>query len=286
MLLPTNRKTSTLWCFLAAVLVVSDNSSASESKPFIHHGSEATATIVLIMDDMGNNLELGRRAIALPGAINYAFLPHSNYGFKLANEAYRQDKEILLHAPMSNVTAQATGPGTLTPAMNQQQFLHTLKQDLQSIPHVSGVNNHMGSLLTQLQQPMEWLMASLKQQNLYFIDSRTSPLTVAEKQAHKQQLPVLRRDIFLDNQLQTQALALQFSRLIKRAKRNGNAVAIAHPHPETIEFLEQALPTLEGQGIQMILASERLAAKRCLTNNNACALPLNLAKYKTTTADK
>ena len=217
-----------------------------------------TATIVLILDDMGNNLELGRRAIALPGAISYAFLPHSPYSNSLANTAYQQKKEVLLHIPMSNVHSRPTGPGTLTPIMDRQQLLDTMDANLASVPHVRGVNNHMGSLLTQLHQPMDWLMRALKQQQLYFIDSRTSPLTVAESTAEKHNVPTLRRDVFLDNARDTESITKQFNRLLARAKQQGYAVAIAHPYPETLSFLEQILPTLEAQGITLKQPSQLL----------------------------
>ena len=216
----------------------------------------STPSIVLIIDDMGNNLGLGQRAIALPGAVSYAFLPHSTHSKTLANEANRQEKEILLHAPMSNLQGYPTGPGTLTPKMNQQQFLQTLADNIASIPHAKGVNNHMGSLLTQLKQPMSWLMQELKQQNLYFVDSRTSPLTVAESTARDLQLPTLRRDVFLDNQRTPAAIAKQFDQLIRLAKQHGEALAIGHPYPETLAFLEQQLPLLATRGVVLINASE------------------------------
>lgn len=215
--------------------------------------------IVLILDDMGNNLTLGEQALALPGAINYAFLPHSPNSTALANKAYSLGKEILLHAPMSNLSSQPLGPGALTPIMDRQEFLDTLRKNLISIPHVSGLNNHMGSLLTQLRQPMTWLATELKQQNLYFVDSRTSPLTVAELIAKNYYLPTLKRDIFLDNIRDRHSISVQFEKLLQLAKSQGLAVAIGHPHPETIAFLNNALPTLADRGFQLSLASNALS---------------------------
>lgn len=221
----------------------------------------STPTIVLILDDMGNSLSLGELALALPGAVNYAFLPHSPNSAELANKAHSLGKEVLLHAPMSNLSSRPLGPGALTPIMNKHEFLDTLRKNLLSIPHVSGLNNHMGSLLTQLREPMTWLVTELKQQNLYFIDSRTSPLTVAEQTAKNYYLPTLKRDIFLDNIRDEQAISEQFEKLLQLAKTQGFAVAIGHPHPETIAFLNSALPTLADRGFQLSLASNALSVK-------------------------
>lgn len=239
-----------------------------------------SATIVLIIDDMGNNLELGLKAIALPGPVNYAFLPHSPHGQVLANKAHRQHKEILLHAPMSNLRSHATGPGTLKPRMNRQQFLTTLHEDLASVPHVRGLNNHMGSLLTQLRQPMSWLMSELKQRQLYFVDSRTSPRSIAASTALSQQLPSLQRDVFLDNNKSFSAIDKQFKRLITLAKNQGLAVAIGHPYPETLEYLQQALPTLAAQGISLSLASRALANTACTSQTRRCKDAMALADAK------
>ncbi len=229
------------------------------------------ASIVLIVDDMGNSFDLGQRAINLPGAINYAFLPHSPHRVSLANMAFKQLKEVMLHAPMSNLHSHPTGPGGLTPDMSRQQFLQTLSSNLDAIPHVRGVNNHMGSLMTQLRQPMDWLMTALKQQDLYFVDSRTTPLTVAKSTATKLELPSLRRDIFLDNERQHDAIAIQFERLIALAKKTGTAVGIGHPHPETLEYLEQVLPTLEQRGVKLILASQALKLGKCDKGQSHCS---------------
>lgn len=232
--------------------------------------SSRAAKIVLIIDDMGNSLELGQQAIALPGAINYAFLPHSPYSEQLAHSAHQHAKEVLLHAPMSNLHNRPTGPGALKPIMNRQQFLATLSEDLAAVPHVRGLNNHMGSLLTQLRKPMGWLMAALKQQQLYFVDSRTSPRSVAETIARKHQLPTLKRDIFLDNDRTPAAIEQQFNQLITLAKSQGIAVAIGHPYPETLTYLQQALPALAKQGVTLTLASSALQQQPCKTPQADC----------------
>jgi polysaccharide deacetylase 2 family uncharacterized protein YibQ len=239
------------------------------------------ANLVLILDDMGNHLASGRRALALPGAINYAFLPHTPHSITLANEAHQLNKEVLLHAPMANLRNRPIGPGALTAIMDQQQFLDMLHKDIDAVPHVRGVNNHMGSLLTQLNQPMQWMMKALQQQQLYFIDSRTTPLTIAAKQAQNLNLPSLQRDVFLDNERSLDAISIQFERALKQAKQQGFAVVIAHPYAETLGFLEQALPKLAERGIVMQLASTILAAKNCVKPLNDCPAQLKLASRRT-----
>ena len=244
------------YCCLTALLCLG-LPTATAAEP-----SANKAYIVLIIDDIGNNLPLSRRAINLPGAVTFSFLPYSPHGVKLAEEAHQLNKEVMLHLPMSTLRSDyySTGLGAITPAMDRQMLQQTLSENLRSVPHVKGVNNHMGSLLTQLNQPMNWLMQALKEQGLYFVDSRTSPLTVAEKSARQHQVPVLRRDVFLDNLRENAAINERFEKLLSLAQTNRLAVAIAHPHPETLDYLEQALPSLAAiDGVELISASTALA---------------------------
>jgi polysaccharide deacetylase 2 family uncharacterized protein YibQ len=264
---------ATLLTILAAAVIAQP--TAAEGK------LSEPVRVVLIIDDMGNNLDLGLQALALPGAINYAFLPHSPHSHQLATAAHQQAKEVLLHAPMSNLRSHPTGPGTLKPIMNRQQFLQTLQDDLASVPHVRGLNNHMGSLLTQLRQPMNWLMDALKQQQLYFVDSRTSPRTIAATVAKKHQLPALKRDVFLDNKRTEAAIDFQFKRLTRLAKSRGIAVAIGHPYPETLDYLKRELPSLAAQGIQLTLASSALDLPDCSNPVSPCKPLLTLAELGT-----
>lgn len=244
------RPTSPFLALLATVLLLLASVGAANTQP-----PNQRATIVLILDDMGNSMALGLQALALPGAINYAFLPHSPNTEALARTAHKLGKEVMLHAPMSNLSNQPLGPGALTARMDKSDFLATLRSSLSSVPHVKGINNHTGSLLTQLREPMIWLVTELKTQNLYFIDSRTSPRTVAEATARRYAIPTLKRDVFLDNNLDSDAIAIQFERLVQLAFSRGLAVGIGHPHPQTLDFLKTALPTLAERGIALAFAS-------------------------------
>lgn len=216
--------------------------------------------IVLIIDDMGYSETLGRRALRLPGDVTYAFLPFTPAAVTLANAAQRGGKEVMLHAPMTATRRNRLGPGALDADMNPQQFQTTARSIIDAVPHVRGVNNHMGSELTTLAEPMHWLMTELKQRELYFVDSRTNPYTVAQKVAALDGLPHLGRDVFLDHEDDPAHIHQQLQQLLQRARQQGLAVGIGHPRPHTLAVLEQMLPTLENQGIRLVFASR--AAQR------------------------
>ncbi|MBK8974027.1 MAG: divergent polysaccharide deacetylase family protein [Hahellaceae bacterium] len=208
-------------------------------------------TIAIIIDDMGNTLETNQQAINLPAPITFAFLPKLQHTPLLAEQAYAKGHEIILHAPMENQHNLPLGPMALTSHMDSTSLSSTLRESIASIPYISGVNNHMGSLLTMDRLAMTTVMAEINRYPLYFVDSRTTPDSVAQKVAEAQGIPTLARDIFLDNETSIEAIHKQFTRLLEIARQKGTAIAIGHPYPETVHYLEQALPGLGELGISI-----------------------------------
>ena len=144
------------------------------------------------------------------------------------------------------------GPGALTSNMDELAVSQSLTKSFDEIPFAIGINNHMGSYLTQLYQPMAWTMNFLKQNNLFFLDSKTSPHSKAQQVAIDYGVPVKARHIFLDNQLTDQYISQQFKQLVNFALKHQSAIAIAHPHPETITSLNKLIPTLKSYGIELV----------------------------------
>jgi polysaccharide deacetylase 2 family uncharacterized protein YibQ len=213
--------------------------------------SGVNPAIAIIIDDMGNTQELSERAVRLPAPVTYAFLPDLRYTAVYAEMAHQRGHEIMLHAPMENHKNLPLGPMALTSLMDTTTLSATLRTAIRSIPHISGVNNHMGSLLTEDRLAMSTVMNEVGQHPLYFVDSRTTANTVAQRVAELQGIPTLARDVFLDHVISYRAIHLQFMRLIDIARKNGTAIAIGHPHPETLQYLEDTLPRLGEQGISV-----------------------------------
>ena len=241
-----------LWAsLLAAGLFCGFTLTASSTT--VSKAKRPTPVISIIIDDLGKRLDHGRRVINLPGPVACAFLPRAPYTRRLAIAAHARYKEVLLHLPMQSVGFGRLDEGGLTLHMTERAFLRQLEADLKAVPHVQGVNNHMGSLLTRHPGHMMWLMRTLSRHGrLFFVDSRTTRETVALQIANETGVPGVKRDVFLDHDPSAKAVEYQFNRLLRLARKNGYAVAIGHPYPTTLAMLERRLPLLRQHGIRLV----------------------------------
>lgn len=236
---------SRVFCGLLLLLVAG---AATAEKP--------APLLAIIIDDLGDNRSKGLAAIALPGAITYAFLPHTPFSQELARAAHKGGKEVILHAPMESKSGRRLGPGALEHFHDNEEIELILSTGLDSIPHVAGMNNHMGSRLTEDREKVSEIMQVMRKRGLFFVDSVTTPDTVAWKVARQQGIPYLTRDVFLDNRQEQAYIHNQFKQGLKIAVEQGYAVLIGHPYPETVAYLEKVLPVMSELGVRLVTASE------------------------------
>jgi len=247
-------------CILLFLLI--QYSSLIWAKSIAHHDhihSQKHARIAIVIDDIGYR-KTDSAALDLPGNLTFSILPHTPFGKTLAELAHQNDHDILLHIPMEAENGKKLGPGALTVDMSEKKIRASLKSSFNEIPFAIGINNHMGSKLTQLYKPMAWTMRFLKEKNVLFLDSLTSGKSKAGRVARYFNVPELNRSVFLDNQLDEEYIKQQFFQLIRQAQnsRSNTAIAIAHPHPETVRVLKSLLPLLTKEHIELVPISQLL----------------------------
>ena len=219
------------WLLLLALTVTG---AAADQRPVLS----------LVIDDLGYSLENGMAAIDLDGDHTYAILPGAAYSRRLAEHAHGKNKEVILHLPMQSISSRAAHePNALNEAMDEDQLTANVHSLLDQIPFIRGVNNHMGSHLTEFDFFMRPVMDSIRSYNpqLYFLDSRTSPRSVAHAQALESGLNSVSRDIFLDNETNLESIRLQYNIWLTKARERGSAIAIGHPFPNTLQVLRENL---------------------------------------------
>ncbi|GGB07211.1 divergent polysaccharide deacetylase family protein [Agarivorans gilvus] len=213
------------------------------------------AQLSIIIDDVGNHRN-DLQLLQLDPAITLSVLPSSPYAKRIAQQAQQQQREVMLHLPMQGSRSLALGPYGLSENLAEAAFKQRVLAAISDFPEASGLNNHMGSQLTQQPQEMHWLMQTLAQRQLFFVDSRTHLASVAEHIAEQHQVPHLRRHVFLDHVDEPQAIAKQWQQALNLARKYGHAVLIAHPREHSITLLKQLnLPP----DIQLVGAAQRLA---------------------------
>ena len=205
----------------------------------------------LVIDDLGYSFESGQAAINLPGNHTYAIIPGATYSQKLATLAQRKNKEIILHLPLQPSNSKAAmEPNSLNEKMDEDQLTANLHSMLSAFPNIKGINNHMGSHLTEIDYFMRPIMDIIRSYNpgLYFLDSRTTANSVAQTEALNYGLNSISRDVFLDNDYTNiESIRLQYQIWLQKARERGSAIAIGHPHSTTIKFLRENLPLAREQ---------------------------------------
>ena len=230
--------------------------------------SADSPAIAIIIDDIGNNLNAGKRVVNSDWQIACSILPARPYSIELAKQAHLKGKEIIVHLPMQAESTQRLGYGALTTSMGRREFTYTVNTSIDAIPYARGINNHMGSLLTQQAIHMDLLMQTIANRNdyLYFIDSKTTASTIASETANQYHIPNLIRDVFLDTKSNDKEFIRgQVKRLIQIAKQKGYALAIGHPYDSTMLVLDQELSKLHEENIKLVSVSELIKISKSKT---------------------
>lgn len=216
--------------------------------------------IAIIIDDLGYHLANGERALRLPGTISFSFLPGGPSTRLLAERAHELGRDILLHLPLqAHQDDDRTEPSEIHIDMSRLRVGIVFREALNAVPHVIGVNGHRGSLVTRHPGHMQWLMEEIRERgDLFFIDSYTHHDSVALQIARENGVAAMKRDVFLDPDRSRETVAREFERMKKLARQRGHVVAIGHPHPETLDLLEQQLPRLADEGFELVGVRELL----------------------------
>ena len=213
--------------------------------------------VAIIIDDLGHDKKIAIKFSKLNAVLTFSILPHSPFQKTIAHLSREKGFDIMLHLPMEPVEYPDVnpGPGTLLTSMTPDQLTRQLENDLDAVPFIKGVNNHMGSKMTAASSQMYQIFTILKKRGLYFVDSRTTVETLCKPSARLFQIPFAQRDVFLDHVATVEFIRKQLNELVRIAQHNGYAVGIGHPHSLTYQVLREMLPELQKK-VRLVPASE------------------------------
>ena len=237
--------------------------------------------IAIVIDDLGMNRSGTAALNHLPAPLTLAFLPYAPKLDEQTRAGRAAGHELLVHVPMEPTGGEWPGPNALTSQLGPTELTSRLRAHLRSFRGFVGINNHMGSRITADSERMDLVMAELRKHDLLFLDSRTSPGSVAAREARRWHVPYAEWDVFLDNEIELTAVLRQLKVVEGLARRRGYAVAIGHPHDVTIEALRRWLPNLHARGFALAPISAIVARRYCAEEGPA---PVEVCTHYTATA--
>ncbi|MDR7606296.1 MAG: divergent polysaccharide deacetylase family protein, partial [Armatimonadota bacterium] len=222
--------------------------------------SSPQVRVAVVLDDAGMRLDELDRALRVGRPLTLAILPGLPHSEELARRARQAGLEVLLHLPMEPEDpelASQLGELAVRVDMAEEDIVRTVKSALRAVPGAVGVNNHMGSKATADPRVMRAVLRALREDGMFFVDSRTTPKSSAEVVAKELGVRVARRMVFLDNDPSPEAVRTQIRQLVELARRHGSAVAIGHANrPHTAEVLAEMVPEMERAGVRLVPVGE------------------------------
>jgi polysaccharide deacetylase 2 family uncharacterized protein YibQ len=231
----------------------------------VYPGTEKPESVVgtsgylaIIIDDMGSNLSEARSLAAIKVPLTFSIIPGLRVDKDVAAYAATNKIETMIHIPMQSKgwPARRLEVNGLLVSMDSDELQERVSAFVQRFPGAVGANNHMGSEFTEQKEKMGAVLTILKKNNLFFVDSITSPESTGLEMAQQLGVKSARRNVFLDNELDRGYILGQLNQAVKLARKNGSAIAICHPHPATISALAAALPGVAGQGVLLVPVSQ------------------------------
>lgn len=239
------------------------SSSASQTQPpipdFNFPQAQASAKLVFVFDDGGQNLDHLEKFLALPFPVTVAVLPQIAKSVESAKRVRQSGNELMLHQPMQSVDLKINpGPGAILPSMSEEEIISQLFTNISQIGPVAGFNNHEGSAITADAEKMAVVLRFASEEGIYFLDSRTNVETKVPYVASQMGYGYYERNIFLDN-IKTEQNALnELKKGLTIANNKGYVIMIGHIWSADFlpDFLQKVYPELVKKGYKFTTVSQ------------------------------
>lgn len=214
--------------------------------------------VAIVIDDVGWSRDAAPVFAEVREHLTFALLPERPYSRDLYDR-WKDSSRFLVHMPMEPEGYPEDDPGemALMTSMSTEDVQGRLNRVLDRYPQIAGINNHMGSEFTANRELMAAVMDVLAQRGLFYLDSRTSPESVAVDEAHRRGVRVTRNQVFLDNERSESAVRSQLEKLVSIAREEGTAIGIGHfQSMETARVLRREIPRYRDEGIVFVGVNE------------------------------
>ena len=199
--------------------------------------------LAIIIDDVSTASQISAiKSLHLP--LTMSFLPPSSARPHSAQLAAKEPY-YMVHLPMEAQHFSKEEPYTLRVRDSQQEILQRVGEIKKLFPKVHYINNHTGSKFTADEIAMNRLFFAFGKLGIHFVDSRTTAQTKAPIVSKNFGLKYVARDVFLDHHMEKEYVKEQVKKAVKFAQEHGKAIAIGHPHQNTLEALKESKDVLK-----------------------------------------
>jgi uncharacterized protein len=216
----------------------------------------AMGNIAIVIDDVGYNNVNFKIIEGIKYPITFSVLPGLSFSEVAAKELSEHGFQIILHLPMEPKEKTELENNTILTSMDEKQIRSIIDLDLATLPEARGINNHMGSKVTEDARCLSIILDELKSKHMFFLDSFVTSKSVARAVAQGKKIKFAQRDVFLDNSRDPVYIRKQIARLKLKARQNGQAIGIGHDRKATLEVLKQDMPEIEKEGFKFVFVSE------------------------------
>jgi len=215
------------------------------------------AQMAIIVDDLGYSSEGLDKLFSINVPLTVSVLPRLELSAQLAEQAREHGFEVMLHLPLEGRAGAPVNEGTLMGSMDDDTLRAIFEDNLASVPGVVGINNHQGSTFTTDYAATNRLMQMIKDSGLFFVDSRTSSESVAERVAREHGVKTASNNMFLDDVNDELSVEERLAALENVALERGSAIGICHVYKlSSMAVLEQSLVKLDTARIELVPVSE------------------------------
>ena len=216
--------------------------------------------LAIVIDDIGYSLEMLRGFLKLGRPVNFSVLPGIQHSRESALMIKRAGQEFIIHMPMEPLEypRENPGPEALLTSFDIGEIRRRVLGYMEGLPGAVGASNHMGSAYTRDPHRMAVVQDLLAERNMFFLNSKTVSTNVPSRIAQTRNYAYLERDVFLDHNLSERAIERSFLQALARAREQGRAIAIGHPHPQTLRVLKRNLSRMDREGVRAVTLSSFL----------------------------
>jgi len=218
-------------------------------------------TIAIVVDDFGSiGGELLDGFFELDRSVCFAIFPDEPNSVLTMQRAKAQGRTSIIHVPMEPIGYPSVNPGknAILVQYGEAQIEKLISRFVHELPDCEGINNHMGSLATTDEDVMRAVMNALKKHNKFFLDSRTSNVSVGYSTAQKAHLRSFRNDLFLDSpNISQSTMDAKLTQIIELSATRNNIIAITHCHnKDKLDYLKRFISRLKASGFTLVPVTE------------------------------